>query len=185
MKSKRALIMIGIFAFLILGAGYVFAQGTCLSYVDRIPGITLADAQKAKLGAKEADFRKKMIQLRADHAVARVDKDEALKNKNFKKDDVQKQIRKIMDIETEMEITRLNAMDELRTVLTDEQWALFANHMDKKRPFKGKQCPGMGDDTNCPAGYGKGTGKGMGHGQGETYGKGMQNCPYSTKAATP
>ena len=60
-----------------------------------------------------------MITLGADHAVARVDRDEALKHKVFNRDDIEKMVRKMMAIETHMEMTRLDVLDELRKVLTD------------------------------------------------------------------
>lgn len=181
MKSKLTTIFTIILSFLVLGTGVVFAQGTCLSKVDRIPGITLDEAQKTALESKDAEYKKKMIRLKADHAVARVDKDEALKDRNFKKDAVKKQIRKIMDIETEMEITRLDALDELRSILTDEQWEAFKGHMGPHGKFKGKACPRSGKKAHCPAGYGKG----KAHGQKEAYAKGMKQCPYSSQTEKP
>lgn len=184
MKSKLTYIIAGICSFLIIGAGSVYAKGSCLAQVDRIPGMTLTDAQKATLETKEAEFKKKMIKLRADHAVARVDKDELMKNKNFKKEDVQKQIKKMMAIETDMEMARLDSLDDLRKILTDEQWAVFASHMDNYGPFKGGHCLKKGDAAQCPAGYGKGKDMGMGHGHNADYGKGAKDCPYSNPSTT-
>lgn len=176
MKAKLTYMIIGITAVMMIGLGQAYARGTCFSMLDRIPGITLDDSQKATLETKETDYRKKMIRLKADYAVARVDKETLMKDKNFKKDQVEKQIRKMMDIETNIEMARLEALDELRKVLTDEQWKTFSTHMGKWFEGKGKNCM----RSNAAGGHHMGKGSGMGPDPDEA---GMKNCPFAGQAA--
>jgi len=177
MKSKRIYMLAGILTLMVLGLGQAYAQGTCLSFIDRIPGITLDDAQKTTISAKETEQRKKMIQLKADHELALLDKDALLKDKNFKKDAVEKQVRKIMAIESDMEMAKLDGLDELRKVLTDEQWAMFSKHMGQRGPGMGKHCMGKASK----GAHRMGNGPGMGSDDAPNR-MGMKNCPYSGKA---
>lgn len=176
MKTTIRLIMIAIMALFVAGVAQAYAQSSCLTMVERIPGITLDDAQKASLSDKEADHRKKMIRLRADHQVARVDKQNLIKDRNFKKDAVKKQILSMVDIKKEKELARLDALDDLRKILTDDQWAVFVAHTGGKGMDDGR-CPGMRGDFH----KGKG-GKGHGMGTGGT-GPGMGDCPFKGPAA--
>ena len=159
MKTKVTYMVVGIITMAFLGISPVFAQGVC-SRVGMIPGMTLNDAQKAKLQASDLEHRKKMIRLHADFAVAELEKDNLIKDKNFKKDAVEKQIHKIMVIKTDMELEKLSEINDLRTVLTDDQWKLFVAHMSSR---------GMCGAGSC------GMGMGMMHGKGHGMGMGMKN----------
>jgi hypothetical protein len=168
MKTKVTCMVVGIITMTLLGISPVFAQGVC-SRIDMIPGIILNDAQKAKLQASDLEHQKKMIRLHADFAVAELEKDNLIKDKNFKKDAVEKKIHKIMAVKTDMELEKLSEINDLRTVLTDDQWKIFVAHMGSR---------GM-----CGAG-GFGMGMGMMHGKGgmamggmghEGHGMGMKN----------
>jgi hypothetical protein len=176
MKTTIRLIMIATLALFVAGVAQAYAQMTCFTMVERIPGITLDDTQRAALSDKEADHRKKMIQLRADYQVARVDKQNLIKDRNFKKDAVKKQILSMVDIKKEKELARLDALDDLRKVLTDDQWAVFVAHTGGKGMDDGR-CPGMRGDVH------KGKG-GMAHGMGAgKMGPRMGDCPFTGPAA--
>jgi Spy/CpxP family protein refolding chaperone len=176
MKSRMTYMVAGILTLLVFSAGSVFAFGSCLSRVDMIKGITLTDAQKTKLQAMDTDHKKKMIKLHSDMATANVEKDALLKDKNFKKDAVEKQIRKIMAIRTDIEMEKLSTVNDLRTVLTDDQWKIFADHMGSMAMCgkggmmgMGMMCERDGGPSMC--GKGKHGGRGMGMGMG------MKHCP--------
>lgn len=184
MKKRLSYIITGIVAVALIGGGFAFAQSKGLTILEGIPGISLDDAQTAKLQAKDAEHQKKMIKLRADHQIARVDVDNLLKDRNFKIDAAEKQIRNMMAIETEMELERLAQLHELRGVLTEAQWKVYAAHAGMGMcPMGGKgmkggcgmmmgRCGMMGGDKAGMGPHHKGMkdGKGMG--------KGMANCPY-------
>ena len=180
MKTRLYSAVIGIVAVAFLGAGIAFAQPACVSFIEKIPGITLDDAQKAKLQTKDVEHQKKMIRLQADHQVARVETNNLMKNRNFKKDAAEKQIRTMMAIETDMELERLQALHEMRGVLTDAQWKAFSAHMGQGgfcgRGAMSGRCGMMGGDNRGMGPHHKGmkAGKGMGPGMG----KGMADCPY-------
>jgi Spy/CpxP family protein refolding chaperone len=185
MKKRLSYIITGIVAVALIGSGFAFAQSKGLSILEGIPGINLDDAQTAKLQAKDVEHQKKMIKLRADHQIARVDVDNLLKDRNFKKDTAEKQIRNMMGIETDMELERLAQLHELRGVLTEAQWKVYAAHAGmgmcrmggKGMKGKGmKGCYGMmggAKDSMGPNHKGMGNGKGMGKG----------NCPYMNNTA--
>ncbi|GAB6094863.1 hypothetical protein JCM14469_11150 [Desulfatiferula olefinivorans] len=175
MKTAIKLTVITIITLFVAGAVQAYAQPSCFTMVERIPGITLDDAQRSALTEKDADHRKKMIRLRADYQVARVDKQNLIKDRNFKKDAVKKQIESMVGIQKEKELARLDALDDLRKVLTDEQWAVFTAHT-----------AGAGMDARCPGMRGafhKGKG-GQAHGKGEGgFGPRMGDCPFTGPAA--
>lgn len=184
MKKRLSYIITGIAAVALIGSGFAFAQSKGLTILEGIPGITLDAAQKTTLDAKDVEHQKKMIKLRADHQIARVDVDNLLKDKNFKKDAAEKQIRNMMAIETDMELERLAQLHELRGVLTEAQWKVYAAHAGMMCGPGGKgdmrgccgmmmgRCGMMGGDKAGMGPHHKGMkdGKGMG--------KGMANCPY-------
>jgi hypothetical protein len=165
MKDRfNAMILLAALAAVLLIALPASAKGPGSQDVDHLPGLQLDDAQKEALELKQADLKKKMIRLRADLAIVRVDKEMALKNRNFKAGDVEKLIRKEMDIETDMEMARLKNLEAVRALLTDEQWKEFPKHMAPMRPkhgprfMEGKRgfvrgkCPMAGDmDKSCIA----------------------------------
>ena len=128
MKSKLSYMLAAVVAMAVIGSGFVYAQSRGLSILEGIPGITLDEAQKAKLQARDAEHQKAMIKLHADHKIARVDLEAILKDRSFKKDAAEKQIRKVMAIETDMELNRLEKIHELRGVLTEAQWKVYAAH---------------------------------------------------------
>lgn len=158
MKTKMTYTMAGIFTAVILWSGWAMAMPGCLERIDSIKGITLTDAQKTKIQAFDTDHQKKMIKFHADMSIARLEKDNLLKDKNFKKDAVEKQVRKIMAIKTDMELEKVAEINNLRTVLTDDQWKAFT---DDTRCPRGR---GMMDGMSCPRGEGMrhgGMGRGM------------------------
>lgn len=176
MKTRKHFIVIAVFAMVTLGAGVVLAKRPCWSMMDNLKGIELTDEQRTKLEAKQSDHQKKIIQLRADLSVARLEKQEMMKDRNFKKEKVEKQIKKMMAVKTDMQMARLDALADLRTILTDEQWDVFRNNM-------GKRGHGFGNEDGFGRGPGKqghqrGGYKGK-HGRGDGYsGYNRANCPY-------
>lgn len=133
MKTKIAYILVTLIAVTVLGGGSAFAQRSHMSVLDRIEGINLTGEQRVKLEASEIDHRKKMIRFRADLAIANLEKHSLLKDKNFKREAVQEQIKKIMAIKTDMQMARLDNQDLLRQVLTDDQWKLFKEQLRKSK----------------------------------------------------
>ncbi len=176
MKTKKHYIVIAVFAIVTLGAGVALAKRSCWSMLDNLKGIELTDAQRTKLEAKQTGHQKKMIQLRADLSVARLEKQKMMKGRNFKKEKVEKQIKKMMAVKTDMQMARLDALADLRTVFTDEQWEVFSKHM-------GKRGHGFGNEDGFDRGPGKqghhrGGYKGK-HGRGDGYpGNNRAKCPY-------
>lgn len=167
MKTGKFYMILAIIAILTLGTGVAFAERPCFSALNNLPGIDLTKDQKAKLEAKEIEHRKKMIRLRSDLSIAKLEKQNMMKNRNFKKEGVSKQIKKITGIKNGMQMAKLDVMVDLRDTLTDEQWETFRNSKGKK---------GCGS-------FGK---KGGHHGKkfkdGKYYGRGKGGCPYYDKA---
>ncbi len=179
MKKRLSYMMAAVAAFALIGSGLVYAQSRGLSILEGIPGITLDEGQRAKLQAKDAEHQKTMIRLNADQRVARVDLEAIMKDRNFKKDAAEKQIRKVMAIETDMELNRLEKIHELRGVLTEAQWKVFIAHtgicgMGGKGMMK-RGCGMMGERDGMGPHH-----KGM---KGGGMGKNMGKCPYMNSPA--
>lgn len=180
MKKRLTYITVAVAAFALIGSGLVYAQSRGLSILEGIPGITLDEGQRTKLQARDAEHQKAMIKLHADHKIARVDLEAILKDRNFKKDAAEKQIRKVMAIETDMELNRLERIHELRGVLTEAQWKVYAAHtgicgMGGGMGMMKRGCGMMGERDGMGPHH-----KGM---KGGGMGRNMGNCPYMNSPA--
>jgi len=161
-----------------LGAGTAVAGRSCFSVVSNLPGLKLTNEQETKLSKTETEHCKKMIRMRAELSVAKLEKQVMLRDKNFKEEAVQKQIKKIMDIKTDMQMARLAALTELRNVLTDEQWEQFSSYVGKRGGGSYcKKCFGCG--RQHWGNHRQGGQKERNFDCGMVRGPKLKNCPYS------
>lgn len=156
MKNKINIIILTVFTLVTLGAVSAMAKEPCpvgpdntkkiemkRGMPDKMKDMALTAEQKDKMDKMMTDHRKKMIRLRADLEIARIDKREMIKDKNFQKDKLQKQVKKIMAIQTDMEMSRVDMLAQARTILTDDQWKVFSDRQEKRG--HGKKGPRGGD----------------------------------------
>jgi Spy/CpxP family protein refolding chaperone len=149
MKNKINYIMITVFTLVTLCAFSAMAKEPCpvapdntkkiemkRGMPDKFMDMELTAEQNDKMDKMMTDHRKKMIRLRADLEIARIDKMEMIKDRNFQKDKLQKQVKKIMAIETNMEMARIDMLAQARTILTDEQWKVFSDRQKHRRHGK-------------------------------------------------
>ncbi len=166
MKTKKTYILAALIVVSVLGSGTAFAKRSFMSVLDKTEGITLTETQRERLETAELEHRKQMIRLRADLSIARLEKHNLLKEKDFKKDAVLTQINKIVAVEKGIQTARLDNHDLIRKVLTDEQWKKYTEELGKHRGGK----KGKGHFA------GKGPRKG-----GRRQMSGHGNCPFGGK----
>ncbi len=171
MKTKISFIVVSVFMMVALGAGIALAKRSCFSVIANLPDLELKNDQKARLEKKETEHCKKMIRLRADLSIAKLEKKKLITDKNFKASAVRKQIEKIMSVKRDIQMARLDALTEIRDVLTDEQWTGFSSHIKnicnnkpcfQKSPDCGRQMKGKhhrrghrGKGFDCGMGFGQ------------------------------
>ncbi len=125
MKKQKRFIVITAITLVTLFTGMAFAQRYKCPLIEKIPGLNLTSEQKAKFEKPETEHRKKMIRLRADLSIAKVEKEKMMRNKTFKKVDIKKQIEKISAIKHDMQMAKLDTLTEFRSILNDDQWETF------------------------------------------------------------
>ncbi len=178
MKTKNSYIVIAVFMMVVLGAGIVFAKGSCLCAVTNLPGLELKSDQKAKLEKQQTEHCKKMIRLRADLSIAKLEKQKIIADRNFNEDAVRKQIEKIIAVKRDMQMARLNALTEIRDVLTDEQWLEFSSNITSKC---GRPCANNGPVYNrqMRGKHHRGSHKGKDFDCGMRFSQNREDCPFS------
>ena len=147
MTKKTIYTIIALFSIVSLVTVSAFAEGKRFNR-NRMQAnctqLNLTDDQKVQFDKNRADQRKEMIRIHSKISIAKIEMHEMVKDKTFNKDDVKVQIEKIINLKSEMELTKLDSMDKMRTILTDEQWELFSEMFGKKRgkAFRGKRSEG-------------------------------------------
>ena len=176
MKTRTSYIIVAVIMMVAFGVGNALAERPCFSMMDNLSGLKLTDDQKAKLEKNQTAHCKKMIRLRADLSIAKLEKQKMIAHKNFKEDAVRKQLGKVMDVKRDMQMARLDALTELRDVLNDEQWVAFSSNLGNKcdRP-----CFKKGDDCGrqLRGKHHRGGHKGRDLDPSMGYGRNMADCP--------
>ncbi len=133
MKKKLSLVMfVAMFTMFTIGIGWACNRQQKAPLFKNLSGLNLTEKQTAKLETKKMDHCKKMIQLKANLAIAKLEKQKMIKDRNFKSEEVKKQIEKIMDIKTEMQMAKLEVLAKLSDILTDDQWKQFSTMITKR-----------------------------------------------------
>lgn len=83
--------------------------------------IQLTDQQVQKIEKLKADFEEYRIRAGADIDVLELKLGDYLKKENIKRAEVEKMVRKVSDLKTEMQIAQINHLLDLKELLTPEQ----------------------------------------------------------------
>ncbi len=132
MKTRTIYVVFAAIMMVALGVGAAFAERPCFSVLENLSGLNLTTDQKTKLEEKQMPHCKKMIRLRVDLFIEKLEKNKMVRDRNFNREAVQKQIEKIMDMTRNMQMAKLDALADVRDVLTDEQWAEYSDRVTRK-----------------------------------------------------
>jgi len=105
----------------------------CLEHAETIG---LSDDQLAKMKPIHNEMQKKQAQFRADLKIAEIDLREIMDVKEFDIEKASSGVKKIAAIMTDHHLEMLKAMQEMRTLLTDEQFAKMKKSMPMKMDEK-------------------------------------------------
>lgn len=113
-------------------------MGRCLEHAD---AMGLSDDQIAKMKPAHNEMQKKHARFTADARIAEIELREIMEVKDFDLEKANAAAKKIADIKTDHQLEMLNVMKEMRSLLTDEQFAKMKKIMpmqmdDKKAPKK-------------------------------------------------
>lgn len=103
--------------------------GMCLEHADKL-GMT--DDQIAKLKPLHTGMQKKQVRFKADLKIAELELKEIMEVKDFDLDKATAAVKKISEIKTNHHLEMLQAMKEVRTQLSDDQF----KKMKKMIPMK-------------------------------------------------
>lgn len=104
-------------------------MGMCIEHADKM-GLT--DDQIMKIKPVHNEMQKKQARFQADKKIAEIELMEIMEVKDFDLEKASAAVKKIADIKTAHRLEMLNAMKEVRTILTDEQF----KNMKKMMPMK-------------------------------------------------
>lgn len=129
--------------FITLISGIAFAQKgsgfrVCI-HPKVMKELNLTDEQETAIRGKEAELKKKMIQLKADMAMVKIDQKQIMRERNFNLEDARSNTGKIADLKSRMDTLKLDAAVALRDVLTDDQWKKMVELKETMKPGKGKR----------------------------------------------
>ena len=110
-------------------AGNMDMMGMCLQHADKI-GLT--DSQLMKVKQMHREMQKKQAQYMADLKIAEIDLAGIMDVKDFDLEKASASIKRIEEIKTAQHLEILQAMKEMRTMLTDDQF----KKMQKMMPMK-------------------------------------------------
>ena len=124
-----------------MGMGYMDKMGDmmdmCIRNADKM-GLT--DEQIMKMKPLHREMQKKQARFMADLKIAEIDLMEIMEVKDFDLAKADAAVKKIAEIKTAHQLEMLNAMKEMRTNLTDEQFKkmkkMMSMGMDGKKPAK-------------------------------------------------
>jgi len=114
------------------GHGQMMGTGSmdmCIVHADKI-GLT--DNQLTKMKPMHREMQKKQAQFMADLKIAEIDLMGIMDVKDFDLEKASAAVKRIEEIKTAQHLEMLNAMKEMRTMLTDEQF----KKMQKMMPMK-------------------------------------------------
>jgi Spy/CpxP family protein refolding chaperone len=114
-------------------------MGMCMQHADRM-GLT--DEQILKMKPMHSAMQKKQARFKADLKIAEIELMDIMEVKDFDLEKAGAAVKKIADIKTAHHLEMLNAMKEMRTTLTEEQFRkmkkMMSMKMEEKRPAKKK-----------------------------------------------
>ncbi|MFA6148152.1 MAG: Spy/CpxP family protein refolding chaperone [bacterium] len=112
-------------------------MGMCIQHAEKM-GLT--DDQIMKMKPLHREMQKKQARFKADLKIAEIELMEIMEVKDFDLEKATSAVKKIADIKTAHHLEMLNAMKEMRTTLTDEQFKkmkkMMPMKMDGKKPAK-------------------------------------------------
>jgi Spy/CpxP family protein refolding chaperone len=101
-------------------------MGMCIEHADKM-GLT--DDQITKMKPIHREMQKKQARFKADQKIAEIELMEIMDVKDFDLEKANAAVKKIADIRTAYHLEMLKAMKEMRTILTDEQFAKMKKMM--------------------------------------------------------
>jgi Spy/CpxP family protein refolding chaperone len=109
----------------------------CMQHADMM-GLT--DDQILKMKPVHSEMQKKQARYEADVKIAKIELTEIMEVKDFDLEKANAAVKKISEIKTAHHLEMLNAMKDMRTILTDEQFKkmkkMMPMKMDEKKPAK-------------------------------------------------
>jgi Spy/CpxP family protein refolding chaperone len=109
----------------------------CMEQADKMG---LADEQIMKMKPLHSEMQKKHARFKADLKIAQIELREIMEVKDFDLEKAGSAAKKIAEIRTAHHLEMLKAMKEMRTILTDEQFAkmkkMMSMKMGEKKPAK-------------------------------------------------
>jgi Spy/CpxP family protein refolding chaperone len=112
-------------------------MGMCIDHADKM-GLT--DDQIMKMKPVHSEMQKKQARFKADLKIAEIELMDIMEVKDFDLEKASAAVKKIAEIKTAHHLEMLNAMKEIRTILTDEQFKkmkkMMPMKMDDKKPAK-------------------------------------------------
>lgn len=109
-------------------------MGMCMDHAENL-GLT--DEQIMKMKPSHSEMQKKQARFKADVKIAEIELKDILEVKNFDLEKGRSAVKKIGEIKTAHQLEMLKAMKEMRTILTDEQFAQMKKMMAMKMGEKG------------------------------------------------
>lgn len=103
-------------------------MGSCLQHAEMLG---LSDDQLMKMKPIHSDMQKKQVRFKADQKIAEIELMEIVDVKDFDLDKADAAVRKIEGIKTAHHLDMLKAMQEMRTILTEEQFKKMKSMMFK------------------------------------------------------
>lgn len=112
-------------------------MGMCFEHADKIG---LSDDQNKKIKPLKSDMQKRQVRFKADLKIAEIELMEIMEVKDFDLDKASSAINKISERISAHHLEMLKTMKEMRTVLTNEQFAKMKKTMScgthEKKPGK-------------------------------------------------
>ena len=101
----------------------------------------LTDDQMMQMKPLHREMQKKQIRFKADLKIAEIELMEIMEVKDFDLDKASSAVKKIEDLKTTQHLEMLKAMQDMRAILTDEQFKKMQKmcmmKMGEKKPEKG------------------------------------------------
>lgn len=104
-------------------------MGSCLEHAEMLE---LSDDQLVKMKLIHSDMQKKQVRFKADQKIAEIELMDIMEVKDFNFDKADAAIRKIEAIKTSHHVDMLKAMQEMRALLTEDQFKKMKTMMSKK-----------------------------------------------------
>ncbi len=109
----------------------------CIQHADKM-GLT--DDQIMKMKPIQSEMQKKQARYKADKKIAEIELKDILEVKDFDLEKASAAVKKYSEIKTAHHLEMLNAMKDMRTIITDEQFKkmkkMMPMKMGEKKPAK-------------------------------------------------